>query len=159
MRWPADVNQIGFYPLWCRSLPLGGVFARPWSRSWSQRREPHKTTRQYLPLRRWWTAWPSSPSRLPASPLCSSVWLKYPREILPRSRDPGLFTLHAVLSFLFEMPYFAIWLVSLKWDEVKHRQTLTRTSVRLLLSWVPTVGSAPLTLTPTPPECWFAFVC
>lgn len=113
MKWDASTMLPRIYCLfvsfWCRSQPLGGVFARPWSRSSSQQRELHKTTRRCLPLRRWWTAWLSSPSRPPASPLCSSVWLKSPPDILRhRSRDKGLFTLHAVLSFLFEMPYFVI---------------------------------------------------
>lgn len=97
-----------------RSRPQAGGCARPWSRSSWRPRAPPRTTRRCRPPRRWWTAWPSSPSRRPASPRCCSAWPRYPRDAAhyEKEKQKALFTLHASLpplllptSTLWKMPY------------------------------------------------------
>lgn len=101
--------------LYVRSQPRGDDCARPWSPLSWQQREQHKTTRRYPPLRRWWTASPSSPSRQLASPRCSSVWQKYPHDISYCLRTNFVYTTRIFPPYaLFVVRLFHY--LSFEWD-------------------------------------------
>ncbi len=125
--------------LYFRSQPRGDDSVRPWSQlSWRQR-ALHRTTRQYPPPRRWWTASLSSPSKRPASPLCSSVWQKYRHDISCHLRKNFVYTTR--IFSLFEMPYLSFdsfITFRLSGTEASEVEPWNKSlaSLQLLLSWV-----------------------
>lgn len=133
-----------------RSQPRGDDCARPWSPLSWQQREQHKTTRRYPPLRRWWTASPSSPSRQLASPRCSSVWQKYPHDISYCLRTNFVYTTRIFppyALFVVRLFHYLSFRVGFEASEVEPWIECSCCEAGFWLCW-----SCPSSV------CWFAFV-